>query len=162
LGDGLLAFFGDPVPLENHADCAVRAAIEMQRAMINVNFKWTRSGMPEFKAGMAIRVGINSGMVIVGDLGSPRRVEYTVLGSAVNIASRLQSIAPPGGVIMTARTKAMLTEPIQCEGPVAVRVKGIDRDIEVYTVTPEYIASLGLAPGTCAEPSSADVTDERK
>jgi adenylate cyclase len=137
LGDGLLAFFGDPVPLPNHAESAVRAAIEMQREMAKLNAEWSLSGISEFKQGVRLRIGINTGIVIVGDLGSGRRVEYTVVGSAVNIASRLQSLAPPGGILMTARTQAMVRNLIPCDGPVVVRVKGIDRDIEVYRIFPE-------------------------
>jgi adenylate cyclase len=139
LGDGLLAFFGDPLPMDNHADAAVRASLDMQRQMAKLNQEWSVSGIGEFKEGIRIRIGINTGVVIVGDLGSGRRLEYTVVGSAVNIASRLQSHAPPGGIMMTARTKAMLRDSIACEGPDTIRVKGIDRGIEVYRIYPESI-----------------------
>lgn len=139
LGDGLLAFFGDPVPLENHAQAAVNSALKMQRDMAQFNAPWAGSGIAELAGGIQIRIGINSGLVVVGNVGSSRRLEYTVVGSAVNIASRLQSIAPPGGIIMTARTKALLKDDIKCEGPEYVRVKGIDKDIEVYKIPPEFI-----------------------
>ena len=139
LGDGLLAFFGDPIPLENHAESAVRAALDMQREMAELNAEWSAAGISETKGGLRIRIGIKTGLVIVGNLGSPRRVEYTVVGSTVNIASRLQSIAPPGGIILCARTRAMIRGKIDCEGPDVVRVKGIDRDIEVYRIYPETV-----------------------
>jgi adenylate cyclase len=142
LGDGLLAFFGDPVPLDNHAESAVRAAVDMQREMAKLNAEWSVSGISELRDGIHIRIGINTGVVIVGDLGSGRRVEYTVVGSAVNIASRLQSSAPPGGIMIAARTNAMIRDKIPCEGPDTIRVKGIDRDIEVYRMYPEAIAAL--------------------
>ncbi len=141
LGDGLLAFFGDPVPLDNHAEAAVRAAIDMQREMIKLNQEWALSGISELKDGIHIRIGINTGVVIVGDLGSGRRVEYTVVGSAVNIAARLQSHAPAGGIMMSARTRAMVRDKISCEGPDSIRVKGIDRDIEVYRIHPHSISA---------------------
>jgi adenylate cyclase len=140
LGDGLLAFFGDPLPLDNHAEAAVRAAIDMQREMSKLNEEWALSGISELKNGVHIRIGINTGVVIVGDLGSGRRVEYTVVGSAVNIAARLQSHAPAGGIMMTARTRAMVRDKISCEGPDIIRVKGIDRDIEVYRIYPHSIS----------------------
>jgi class 3 adenylate cyclase len=139
LGDGLLAFFGDPVPLDNHAQAAVNAAVKMQRDMSELNARWTVSGIAELAGGIQIRIGINTGLVVVGNIGSTQRLEYTVVGSAVNIASRLQSLAPPGGIIMTSRTKALLKDAIQCEGPDYVRVKGIDKDIEVHRLQPEQI-----------------------
>jgi len=153
LGDGLLAFFGDPIPVENHAECAVRAAIDMQKAMMKVNAQWMRSGLGDFQNGLAIRIGINTGLVIVGDLGSARRIEYTVLGSAVNIASRLESLCPPGGVIMSSRTRAMIGNEIECEAPTFVRVKGIHKEIEVYTIRPEYIQALAASAGAGTRPA---------
>jgi class 3 adenylate cyclase len=144
LGDGLLAFFGDPIPLENHAESAVRAALDMQREMTELNAQWSAAGISETKGGLLIRIGIKTGVVIVGNLGSARRVEYTVVGSTVNIASRLQSIAPPGGIILCARTRAMIRGNIDCEGPDLVRVKGIDRDIEVYRIYSEAIQATKI------------------
>ncbi|MEW6530558.1 MAG: adenylate/guanylate cyclase domain-containing protein [Thermodesulfobacteriota bacterium] len=136
LGDGLLAFFGDPVPLANHALAAVRASLAMQEEMRQLNIKYAASGIAELEKGVRIRIGINTGHIIVGNVGSTRRLEYTVLGSAVNIASRLQSLAPPGGIIMTARTRGLIKDEIDCKGPDFVRVKGIDRDIEVFRIFP--------------------------
>jgi class 3 adenylate cyclase len=139
LGDGFLAVFGDLVPLEDHADAAVKAGVAMQQEMNTVNSKWTTSGIKEFEVGVKIRVGINTGMVFVGDLGSDRRLEYTVVGSAVNMASRLQALAPPGGIMMTSRTRALLTNPNMCQGPEKVRLKGFERDTDVYTIHPDAI-----------------------
>ncbi len=136
LGDGLMAFFGDPVPLEDHADAAVRAARRMQQEMIDLNRKWYWSGIEAFHKGLRIRIGISTGHVIIGNIGSSRRMEYTVVGSIVNIASRLQAKAPPGGILMTARTKALLKDPPACDGPQTIHVKGIDRGLEVFSVSP--------------------------
>ncbi len=137
LGDGILAFFGDPVPLENNALAAVKASLDMQKQMAELDSHWAKSGIPEFSNGLRIRIGINTGPVVVGNIGSTRRLEYTVLGSSVNIASRLEALAPPGGIIMTARTKSLIPDELDMEGPEFVRVKGIDRDIEVYKIHPE-------------------------
>ncbi len=134
LGDGLLAFFGDPITIDNTALAAVKAALEMQEQMKQLNSRWSQSGIQEFEKGLRIRIGINTGPVVVGNIGFSRRLEYTVLGSVVNIASRLQSLAPSGGIIMTSRTYALVKNEIEGQGPEKVRVKGIDRDIETYKI----------------------------
>jgi adenylate cyclase len=135
LGDGLLAFFGDPVPLDNHALSAVRAAVDMQQKMSRLSTKWAESGIREFRSGLRIRIGINTGLVLVGNVGSDRRMEYTVMGSAVNVASRLEATAPAGGIRISARTHALVKDEIQCEGPEWIKVKGISGELEVYLVT---------------------------
>jgi adenylate cyclase len=134
LGDGFLAVFGDLVPLPDHAHEAVEAAIQMQKRMAEINAIWSNSGIKEFENGVNIRIGINTGIVFVGNLGSDRRLEYALVGSAVNIASRVQSLAPPGGILMTSRTKALWRDSAFCTGPQSVRLKGIDRETEVYTI----------------------------
>ncbi len=135
LGDGLLAFFGDPVPLENHALSAVRAAVEMQQKMSRLSTKWAESGIREFRNGLRIRIGVNTGLVLVGNVGTDRRMEYTVMGSAVNVASRLEATAPAGGIRISARTHAFVKDEIQCKGPERIKVKGISGELEVYLVT---------------------------
>jgi class 3 adenylate cyclase len=143
LGDGLLAFFGDPVPLENHALAALRASLEMQEQMEAMNRLWASSGRGGLDQGIHIRIGANSGLVIVGNIGSSRRLEYTVLGSVVNIAGRLQSVAPPGGIIMTGTTWALARDhlDVECQGPEMIRARGIGKDIEVYTISPIAMAA---------------------
>lgn len=80
MGDGLMVFFGDPVPQPDHALRCVRAAIEIQKRVHEIKTRWEKQGdMP-----LQIRIGINTGIVVVGNMGSPRRLSYTVLGSAVN------------------------------------------------------------------------------
>jgi hypothetical protein len=85
--------------------------------------------------------------IVLDDLGSDRRLEYTVVGSTVNIASRLQALAPPGGIMMTSRTRALLTHVPLCEGPMKVKLKGFDRDTEVLTIFP-----ASLLAGTSHRP----------
>ncbi|MCX5871756.1 MAG: adenylate/guanylate cyclase domain-containing protein [Deltaproteobacteria bacterium] len=142
LGDGMLAFFGDPVPLENHALAGLEAALRMQERMKGLNAQWSHCGVPQLEKGMTIRIGLNSGSVIVGNIGSQRRLEYTVLGSVVNIASRLQSLAPPGGIIMTEATWSKVKNEIECQGPEVVRVKGIDRGIPIYKIFAENVERI--------------------
>ena len=134
LGDGLLAFFGDPVELENHALAAIKAGDQMQKEMVRLNSAWSNTGIPEFEKGIHIRIGINTGLVVVGNIGSIRRMEYTVLGSAVNLASRLQGLATPDRLLISARTYALARDNLKCSAPRKVKVKGIDREVTVYEI----------------------------
>lgn len=134
LGDGFLAFFGDPVDLENHALAAVQAAVRINKEMVKLNLKWTTAGIKEFEQGIRLRIGINTGQVMVGNVGSQRRMEYTVVGSAVNIASRLEKEAPPGGILISARTQALAGETVRCGEPRTIKVRGVEKAITVYEV----------------------------
>lgn len=134
LGDGLLAFFGDPVELKNHALAAIKAGHQMQKEMLRLNTLWSTTGIPEFDEGIHVRIGINTGLVVVGNIGSKRRMEYTVLGSAVNLASRLQGIATPDRLLISARTYALARDYLTCSAPKKVKVKGLDREVTVYEV----------------------------
>ncbi|MBI5249864.1 MAG: adenylate/guanylate cyclase domain-containing protein [Desulfomonile tiedjei] len=134
LGDGLLAFFGDPVELENHALAAIKAGDQMQKEMLRLNSVWNTTGIPEFDKGIRVRIGINTGLVVVGNIGSRQRMEYTVLGSAVNLASRLQGLATPDRILISARTYALARDHLKCTAPNKVRVKGIDREVTVHEV----------------------------
>jgi adenylate cyclase len=88
LGDGLMAEFGVPVPLDDHAVRACRAALRMRDELRRLRGEWTRRGMPALHA----RVGINTGQVLVGNLGSFRMMDYTCMGDHVNLASRLEGV----------------------------------------------------------------------
>jgi adenylate cyclase len=102
--------------------------------MKRLNEKWSATGIPEFADGMQIRIGINTGMVVVGNVGSPRRMEYTVIGSAVNVASRLEQAAPPGKVLVSARTYSLARDYLTCKAPETIRVKGVERPITVCEI----------------------------
>jgi adenylate cyclase len=141
LGDGLLAFFGEPVEVVNHAQAAVAAARQMQREMVRLNEKWSNMAIKEFETGVFIRIGITTGIVVVGNVGSHRRMEYTVLGSAVNLASRLQALASPGHIIVSSRTWTLAKDMTKFKSQQTVRVRGFDRDITVYELDDEPGAS---------------------
>lgn len=134
LGDGLLAFFGDPVELENHALAAIRVGHQMHKEMLRLNSLWSATGIPEFEKGIHLRIGINTGLVVVGNIGSRQRMEYTVLGSAVNIASRLQGLAAPDGILISGRTYALARDKLKCSPARKIRVKGMERDVTVHEV----------------------------
>ena len=130
IGDGLMVFFGDPEPQEDHALRCVRAAIDMQRKVRQLRTKWEEQGsMP-----LQIRIGINTGSVVVGNMGSARRLSYTVLGSPVNLAQRLESNAPVGGILVSRRTYDLVKDHVGTRPLGSIQVKGLQELIEVYEV----------------------------
>jgi adenylate cyclase len=137
IGDCVMAFFGAPVPQADHALRAVRAAVAIQRALL----AWAREreelGQPAFRA----RIGINSGPVVVGDIGSRRRVDYTVLGNAVNVAARLESVAPPGEILLGPETHRLLAGALATEPLGPLQLKNLQQKLEVHRVAEEVVAS---------------------
>lgn len=89
LGDGLMAFFGAPVPMPDHAGEAVKTAIEIEEKIAELNEKWAKKGGEP----LLIAIGINSGQVVVGNVGSKERMDYTVIGEDVNLASRMEALS---------------------------------------------------------------------
>jgi adenylate cyclase len=130
VGDGLMVFFGDPEPQPDHALRCVLAATEMQAKVLDLDEKWRgRGDMP-----VQIRIGINTGSVLVGNMGSARRLSYTVLGAAVNLAKRLESNAPVGGILISSRTHDMVREYVRTSLLRKIQVKGIREPVDVYEI----------------------------
>ena len=131
MGDGILAFFGDPFEMPDHCEQCVQAAIAMQNKARTLAEEWA----PIVDINLNVRIGINTGKVIVGNLGNKTRIEYTVIGAAVNLAQRMESNAPLGGILVTAdvmeKVKNTFTFPEKRE----VTVKGYDQAIEAYVVS---------------------------
>ena len=130
IGDGLMVFFGDPDTQPDHALRCVQAAIEMQIKVQEIKTKWEKQGDMPIK----IRIGINTGTVVVGNMGSARRLSYTVAGSAVNLAKRLESNAPPGGILISQGTYDMVKEHVHTRPFGQIQVKGFDKSISTYEV----------------------------
>jgi adenylate cyclase len=131
IGDCVMAFFGAPVAQEDHAERATRAAVEIQRDLAAWNRERAAQGLPGFNA----RVALNSGLVVVGDIGSARRVDYTVLGNTVNVAARLESgVARPGDVVMGPETQRQLNGAIPTEPLGEFQLKGLQQKIQAYRV----------------------------
>ncbi|MDR0583645.1 MAG: CHASE2 domain-containing protein [Treponema sp.] len=135
MGDGILAFFGDPFEQADHADRAVETAIAMQQKISVLRDLW----MPRNGIDLKVRIGINTGKVIAGNLGTKTRIEYTVIGAAVNLGQRMESSAPPGGVLVTAATRLAAAgiaakDPGRFGPPRFISVKGYDSPIECCDV----------------------------
>ncbi|MGE5416039.1 MAG: CHASE2 domain-containing protein, partial [Acidobacteriota bacterium] len=137
LGDGMMAVFGAPIQYPDHASRAVQCAMEMLDKMEDLNQTWIKRG----EVTMGIGVGINSGSVIVGNIGSLERMEYTVIGEDVNLASRLESINKEHGtqIIFSDRTQMLLNERnfpyyhrIKSLG--GAKVRGLTDDVEIFTI----------------------------
>ncbi len=131
IGDGLMVFFGDPEPVPDHALRAVRAAVEMQKKARDLTAKWAgEDGLP-----VHVRIGINTGEVVVGNMGSSRRLSYTVLGSAVNLAKRLESSAPVDGILISQDTCDLVAPFIPTMLFGKILVKGLDTPVHAYVVS---------------------------
>lgn len=99
-GDAIIAFFGAPLPMSDHAQRACTVALNMQNELINLRHKWIEEGdkWPKGVQEMQIRIGINTGEMVIGNMGSKTRMNYSMIGDAVNLASRLESSAKQYGV----------------------------------------------------------------
>jgi len=133
IGDGLMVFFGDPEPQPDHAHRAVLAAIEMQRKTRELRAAWEARG--DFP--IEIRIGINTGDVSVGNMGSCRRLSYTVVGADVNLAQRLETNAPVGGIMISQRTHDLVKGRVATHSLGTTRAKGFAEPVAVYGVPVE-------------------------
>jgi adenylate cyclase len=129
IGDAIMAFWGAPVTDTQHARNAVNAALKMQAATITISEKVKQLGWPPFKIG----IGINTGIMRVGDMGSQIRRAYTVMGDAVNLSSRLEGLTKTYGVgiLIGEQTRIQVPE-IICREVDKVRVKGKDQPIAIF------------------------------
>ncbi len=126
IGDCIMAFFGAPEPQTNHPDRALAAAVGMLDRLDELN----ESGVwPE---PLQLRIAINSGKAVVGDVGSAQRVDYTVLGATVNLAARMESICPPGEIVISEDTYRLLTYPEGFSRMGLGKFKGIAKPVKIY------------------------------
>jgi adenylate cyclase len=122
--------FGAPAPMVDHAARAVRCAIAMQARQVELNAEgWGIVGVDRLEVG----IGLNTGVVIAGAIGGGGRLEYTVIGDAVNVAQRLQSEAAGGEIVAAASTVAACVD-VDAESVGLRRVKGREEAIEVFRV----------------------------
>ena len=132
VGDGLMAIFGAPLPLDNHGEQAVRAALEMTEMIELFNLDQSAAGKPTIRIG----IGIATGQVIAGYTGTQRRATYTCVGDTVNLAARLESHTKIAGVpiLIDEITRQSLSETIRVEDLGTVAIKGKVQDAHIYSV----------------------------
>jgi len=130
MGDGILAFFGAPEPLEDHPARAVACALAMQGAMEEINAQNAGDGLPHLEMGVAV----NTGTVVVGNIGSERRTKYSVVGSDVNFTSRIESYAVGGQVLVGPSTFQRVQEIIEVGESFRAEMKGIPEPATLYEV----------------------------
>ncbi len=128
IGDEIMALWGAPISKDDDADRAMRAAIDMIAVLKELNEKWSAEGRPHVDIG----IGINFGEVFAGNIGAEQRMEYTVIGDAVNVASRLCSNAGRGQVIVSEPFYNALKNPPEVEALEPIELKGKSRTVPVY------------------------------
>jgi len=130
IGDAVMAFFGAPVATHDHAEQALRAALDLRHRLARWNQRQVEAGGRPIE----IRVALNSGPVVVGDVGSSRRVDYTVLGNTVNVAARLESVGAPGEIVVGPGTRQRLPADFPLEFIGDIDLKGIRHPVPVWKV----------------------------
>ena len=132
IGDALMIFFGDPESEgpEKDARKCVEMALEMQKLMNELKGHWGKHY--SLKKDLQIRIGINTGFCTVGNFGSLERLDYTAIGSTVNLASRLEGLAGPGTILISEDTHSLLENIFNFETPKEVEVKGFLRKIKCF------------------------------
>ncbi len=131
LGDAILAIFGAPVVAENHAQQAVACALEMQQAMVEVNDNNREWGLPSIEMGIAV----NTGEVVVGNIGSENRSKYGVVGHHVNLTARIESFTVGGQVMASEYTIAELKPEVTIANILEVDAKGIKERVKIHDIT---------------------------
>ena len=131
VGDAIVMFFGDPESrgVKEDARACVNMAIVMQRRIAGLTEQWRDSGI---ETPPRCRIGIHTGYCTVGNFGSENRMEYTIIGSAVNLASRLEREAPPGGVLISYETFAHVRDEVDCIERGLINIKGFAYPIAIY------------------------------
>ena len=137
VGDAILIFFGDPETKGDKKDAysCVLMALEMQERMHHLKNLWEGQGITN---PLEIRIGINTGYCNVGNFGSENRLDYTIIGGEVNLASRLESNAMTGQILISQETYALIKKHIVCEKKDEIKVKGIAHKIQTYQVVGSY------------------------
>ena len=148
-GDAIMAFWGAPISQEDHAVRACNAALECQKKLGELRLDWERQNLPPFR----VRIGLNSGEAIAGNMGSESRFDYTVMGDNVNLASRLEGINKQYGteLMVSEATRTLIGDDFVCRELDLIRVKGKDKPVRIFElvgkkdeVAPEMVQKIGV------------------
>jgi class 3 adenylate cyclase/tetratricopeptide (TPR) repeat protein len=150
LGDGIMALFGAPIAHEDHARRAVHAALAIHRGLQPLNDELRRAG----HIGLQVRQGLNTGLVVVGSIGTDLRMDYTAVGDTTNVAARLQQAAQPGSILISGRTRRLIEGYFELRSIGAIELKGKAERVpgfEVLSAQParariDVEADRGLTP----------------
>ena len=136
IGDAMMVFFGDPDSKGEREDAraCVNMALRMRDKISNLQLKWQKQG---FSEPFQVRMGMNTGYCNVGNFGSDQRLTYTIIGSEVNVAQRLETSAESGGILMSYETYAHAQDLIEVEQLESISMKGVNREIKVFSVLNE-------------------------
>ena len=146
IGDAMMAFFGDPESrgVREDALACVKMAIAMQQQVRQLNATWQAEGIT---APLACRMGIHTGYCTVGNFGSEDRMDYTVIGGAVNLASRLEAAGEEGGVLISHDTWTLVRDEVRCEAMGPIQIRGQAYPVETYRVLGDGASEDGNETG---------------
>src|SRR4029079_2938668 len=130
IGDAIFVLFGAPVWQEDDAQRAVACAVAMQLAMTSINEQNREEDLPEIEMG----IGVHTGQVVVGNIGSPERMKYGVVGSHVNLTSRIQSYTTGGQILISEATRQEVGQILKFGKQSEVKAKGIEHPISLFEV----------------------------
>ena len=125
-----MVIFGAPYSTEDDSLRAIACAIEMQKTLKKLNVAHQKKGLPQLKMG----VGINTGLAVVGNIGSKKRMQYSAIGSSVNLSSRIQDLSLGGQILISEATYQETKNDLEINGHLRVKTKGFDYPIHIYDV----------------------------
>lgn len=160
IGDAVMAFWGAPVPQEDHVKRCCWAALEMQERLAELRLKWKKEGKPDIYA----RIGINTGMMIVGNMGSQSRFNYTVMGDAVNLAARLEPANKAFGtsIIVSEFTNERIQEFCRTRELATITVQGKQKPIRIYELVDKKLPNVYYDPLPPAPTAGKDIMAIKK
>jgi class 3 adenylate cyclase len=130
IGDAIVAVFGSLIQIGNHVQNAVQTAIQMMKSLQILNKKWEK----KYNFTMEIGIGINSGEVFIGNIGSPERMEFTVIGDVINVASRFSDLARKGQILVTKEILSSLGSNTKYAELLPRNIKGKEKKLEVFEI----------------------------
>jgi adenylate cyclase len=146
MGDSVMAYFGAPVPRADHAMCAVAAGVDILRGVEARCVGLPAAGEDGVQSGVQVGIGIHTGTVVVGNIGSEQRADFTVVGDAVNVAHRLEKLAQPGQILLSEAVQRQVRGAFRLRFEGERRLSGRQEPVHVYDVDLEALAGEPPAP----------------